>query len=63
MTNDQNGIKKYLKVHAGSMMLVIVIQSISLVWWASGINTRVNILDRDVEKIDARVYGLEVDPK
>lgn len=63
MTNDQNGIKKYLTVHAGSLVLAIVIQSVGLVWWASSINTRVKFLERDVEKIDVRVRGLEVAEK
>ena len=58
--SESNGIKKYLTVHAGSLLLAIIVQTVGLVWWASDINTRVRILERDVQKIDARVHGLEV---
>jgi len=62
-STESNGIKKYLTVHAGTLVLAIVVQTVGLVWWASSINTRVKFLERDVEKIDARVRGLEVAKK
>ena len=61
--SESNGIRKYLTVHAGSLLLAIVIQSIGLVWWASSINTRVHILERDVQKVDERVRCMEVAEK
>jgi len=61
MTNDQtNGLKKYLVTHAATWVVAILVQSALLIWWASALNTRVYVLDRDVQKIDARVYELEV---
>lgn len=64
MTNDQtNGLKKYLVTHAASLVITLIVQSAVLIWWASSLNTRVHVLDRDVEKIDGRVHELEVAQK
>jgi len=61
MTNSEsNGLKRYLVTHAASLVVVILVQSAALIWWASALNTRVHVLDRDVQKIDGRVHELEV---
>jgi len=57
---ESNGLKKYLVTHAASLVVVILLQSAALIWWASALNTRVHVLDRDVQKIDGRVHELEV---
>jgi len=68
--NGQNDLKKYLTVHAVTLVVMIAVQTIGLVWWASSINTRVGHLEcvdekleRVDEKMDARIRSLEVAEK
>lgn len=56
---DNNGIKKYLGRHAASLLVALLIQSGALVWWASALTTRVNYIERDVQKLCLRVLDLE----
>jgi len=60
---ESNGLKRYLVTHAATWVVAILVQSAALIWWASSLNTRVHVLDRDVQKIDSRVHALEVATK
>lgn len=58
-----NGLKTYLGKLAVRMTLVLLVQSAGLIWWASAITTRMSHVERDVQRVESRVFALEKGPK
>jgi hypothetical protein len=54
-----NGLKKYLVGVAVAVTTAIVVQSASLLWWASAINVRVEYLEKDMDSLSVRVNRIE----
>jgi hypothetical protein len=54
-----NGMKKYLIGVAVAVTTALVVQSASLLWWASAINVRVGFLEKGVESLSLQVRQIE----
>jgi len=54
-----NGIKKHLWSMGLTIMIFLVGQTIAAVWWASAIDTRVNYLEKNLDRHDVRLSALE----
>lgn len=61
MTNEQNGngSRKFLSGIAGTIVAALVMQTGGLIWWAGGINARVDRVERDVQKFETSVHDLQ----
>lgn len=55
-----NGMRRLMLAVAASVAVPLLIQSGALVWWASNLTTRINYVERDLERCSQRVYALEV---
>jgi len=54
-----DGFKKHLWGAVGTVVVFLIVQTCSAVWWASSINTRVNYLDRDMVDWNKRLHAIE----
>ncbi len=59
MAEQGNGTKRYLVGVGVALTMTLMIQTGALLWWAASIITQVQYIERDVERIDTRVYALE----
>jgi len=59
---DGNGLKKHLWSVAGTIVLALLLQTFTAIWWASGIDTRMDHVEKDVSQCEARVHRLETRP-
>ena len=55
-----NGLKRYLVGVAVALTTSILVQSMVLVWWAATITTRVEHVEKDVDRLTVRVHAIEV---
>jgi hypothetical protein len=63
MQSSLNGLKKYLVGVAVAVTVAILIQSASLLWWASAITVRVEFLEKGMDAVSARVERIETGHK
>jgi len=54
-----NGLKRYLVGIAVALTMAILGQSMTLVWWAATITTRVEHVEKDVDQLTVRVHTIE----
>jgi len=54
-----NGLKKYLVGVAVTLTTTLLVQSASLIWWASAITERVKFLEKSVDGLAVRVHSIE----
>lgn len=54
-----NGLKRYLVGVAVALTTAILCQSMVLVWWAATITTRVEHMEKDVDRLTVRVHAIE----
>ena len=54
-----NGLRRFLLRVAASLTTALLIQSASLIWWASAINERVKFLEKGYDGLSSQVYRLE----
>ena len=53
---DSNGLKAYLVGVAVVITAVLLTQTCALIWWASSITTRVDYLERGLDRVERRIY-------
>lgn len=54
-----NGLKRYLVGLGISLTMALLLQTGTLIWWASNLSTRMQFAERDIQRIDVRVGVLE----
>ncbi len=58
---ETNGWKKHCWGAATAVCLFLVAQTIAATWWAATINTRVQYVEKDLDRVCQRVHTLETD--
>lgn len=63
MTHEAlNGLRRYLVTVGGALTVALVVQAISLVYWAGRVNATLDTLSNRVDVIDTRVFDMMTSP-
>jgi len=57
--DESNGIKKLIVRLAAPAIVLLMIQTGTLIWWASSIDTRMAVAEKQIDEVKARVCTLE----
>jgi len=60
-TSEADIIRRVLVRAAGAIIAGLVIQSLSIIWWAGGIEARMCHAEKDLDVLTTRVHAVEVD--
>jgi len=52
-TSPTAKIRQHIDIGMAGLILTIIIQSVSMVWWASGVDRRVSQLEKDIVPVSA----------
>ena len=53
MTTPTTTIRRHLDVGLAGLILTIIIQTVTIVWWASGVDRRVSQLEKDIGPVSS----------
>jgi len=57
--DESNGVKKLIVRLAAPAIVLLMIQTGTLIWWASSIDTRMAVAEKQIDEVKARVCTLE----
>jgi len=58
---ETNGIRRILIRAAGAILAGLVFQTLTIVWWAGGMQSRMGRAEKDLDLISGRVHAMETD--